>query len=410
MFRPVLCLLLASLAGSVVAQDERSALTLDDAVALALAHHPGILAREGEREAARALQRQAALRANPEVSLGAGLKRTDADSGYVANAELLFPVERAGKRGARIAGAQADAALAEAALLQLRRDLDLEVRSLACEYLVAAADAEIARDIAARSRAVVDLLKQRPAAGPTQFLELRVMQGSLVEFEATARSFEAQRDTARASLNVLLHREAGAPLALDAALDTPDSRFDFDALASRIERSPAVLSRLAALEKAMLEARAASLDAKTDFSVGPFVSREEAGEAETAVGVAIAMPLAWRNRNQGAIAAAEARRQGAEAELAAEVRSARGELARRLRLYEAALAQLDVVPQTAVRELRDAADLADRQVRLGAIPVQLYLEMQREFLAAQHLRHAALLEALRHEAELQWLARAVEAP
>jgi cobalt-zinc-cadmium efflux system outer membrane protein len=73
-------------------------------------------------------------------------------------------------------------------------------------------------------------------------------------------------------------------------------------------------------------------------------------------------------------------------------------------LYTAAINQVEAVPDSLVESLHDAADLADRQYRLGAIPVQLFLDMQREFLSVQLLRHNAQLESLKMAAELDWLA------
>jgi cobalt-zinc-cadmium efflux system outer membrane protein len=132
---------------------------------------------------------------SPEASAGLGYKDTEVDSGLCrGHVELAFPVERRGTREARQGMAQSELRLAELSLAQLRRDLELKVRTLAYEYLTASADADIAREIAERSRAMIDLLKQRPAAGPVILLELRVIEGSLVEFQKSANEFEAQRD------------------------------------------------------------------------------------------------------------------------------------------------------------------------------------------------------------------------
>jgi cobalt-zinc-cadmium efflux system outer membrane protein len=139
--------------------------------------------------------------------------------------------------------------------------------------------------------------------------------------------------------------------------------------------------------------------------VGPYLSREEAGEAETTVGLAVSMPLSWSSRNQGAIQAAQARREKAEAELKAETtgRPQRAGPAG-TPLRGRGCAGGGGAGRALVESLHEAADLADRQYRLGAIPVQLFLDMQREFLSVQLLRHNAQLESLKMAAELEWLA------
>jgi len=383
-------------------------LSVANAVSMALTNHPAVLALEANLQASQALRKQAGIRPNPEAEFGAGYKDTEVDSGYEVDAALNFPIERRGKREARIGIAESDVLTAEAELAQVQRDLELQVRMLAYDYLTASADAEIAREIAERSRAMIDLLKQRPAAGPAMVIELRIIEASLVEFQNSAREFESQRDSSKVALNILLRRNLDSPLLLMDDLQVPSAQHDLASLSASLEKSPALMKRLAEATRATREASAAALEAKPDFGIGPYVSREDAGDAETTVGLAISIPFTRRNRNQGMIAAAQARQTGAEAQLESARLSARTELVQLHHLYEAAVAQVDSITPELVSNLHDAADLADRQYRLGAIPVQLFLDMQREFLSVQLLRHNALLEALKKSAELAWLSRAVD--
>lgn len=387
-----------------VAHAQHVPLTIREAILSASTNHPAARALEAEFRAAQSLRQQAAMRPNPEADFGAGYKDTDTDSGYALDVGLSFPIERSGKREARMGVAESGIHIAEAGMRQFQLDLELQVRTLAYEYLTAEADAEIAREIAERSRAMIELLKQRPAAGPAILLELRVIEGSLVEFQKSAREFGAQRDSARSALNILLGRADDAPLKLREDLLPPTNRFTMSDLSTRLENSPAMLKRLAEIERAGKEAKMAILEAKPDIHVGPYYSREDVGEVESTIGLAMSVPLNWRNRNQGTIAAAKAREAKAEAELAAEIISARSDLARRLRIYESAVEQVQAIPVSQIESLHDAADLADRQYRQGAIPVQLFLDMQREFLNVQLLRHNTLLESLTLAAELEWLA------
>jgi len=388
---------------SALAENQPTSLTLPEAVEAATAHHPAIAALEAEIQAAHGRTLQAGVWPPPEASVGLGYKDTEVDTGYAVDVELAFPVERRGKREARQGMAHSDVRQAMAALAQARRDIALKVRTLAYEYLTAAADADIAREIAERSRAMIDLLKQRPAAGPVILLELRVIEGSLVEFQKSAREFETQREVARSSLNVLLGRPEDEPLRLTDPLVPPASYIASSTLEKRLETQPALMKRLAEIDRATHEVPAAALEAKPDVRVGPYLSREEAGEAETTVGLAVSMPLIWGDRTRGGIQSAQARRDQAVAELESAVLAARLELVRRMRLYTSAVAQLEEVPADLVESLHQAADLADRQYRLGAIPVQLFLDMQREFLSVQLLRHNARLDAMKMAAELEWL-------
>jgi len=401
----LLCFLLASAGFADVAP---AGLSVANAVSMAITNHPAVLALEANLQASQALRKQAGIRPNPEAEFGAGYKDTETDSGYEVDAALNFPIERRGKREARIGVAESDVMVAEADLAQVQRDLELQVRMLAYDYLTASADAEIAREIAERSRAMIDLLKKRPAAGPAMVIELRIIEASLVEFQNSAREFESQRDSSKAALNILLHRDMNSPLLLMDDLQVPSAQYDLASLSLSLEKSPSLMKRLAEATRAAREASAAALETKPDFGVGPYVSREDAGDAETTVGLAISIPLMWRNPNQGMIAAAKARQTEAEAQFESARLEARTELVQLHHLYEAAVAQVDSIPPELVSNLHDAADLADRQYRLGAIPVQLFLDMQREFLSVQLLRHNALLEALKKSAELAWLSKAAD--
>ncbi len=378
-------------------------LSIQEATVLALTRHPLTAAIQSELRAAEGLQQQAAYRPNPELEAGVGRKETDTDSGYAVDVTVAVPVERKGKREARIGIAESERAVAEAAAAELRRDVELQVRTLAYEWLSASADAGIAQEIAERSRAMIELLKQRPVAGPAMLLELQIIEASLVEFQKSAREFSAQRDIARRNLNLLLGRAPDAPLELKDTLDVPATTYSLDALMQQLDHNPGLLKRLAEAKRALHEVEAARAEARPDYYLAPYISREEAGEEETTIGLAVQLPLAWRNRNQGAMAAASARHAAAEAQVAAGLLEARSEIARVHRLYEAAVEQVNAISPELVARLHDAADLADRQYRLGAIPVNLFLDMQREFLSVQLLRRNALLDALKKQAELRWI-------
>ncbi len=53
--------------------------------------------------------------------------------------------------------------------------------------------------------------------------------------------------------------------------------------------------------------------------------------------------------------------------------------------------------------MREAAELADRHYRLGAVPVTTYLEMQNQYLEALEALLATRREALDHRQQLELL-------
>ncbi|MCE9613920.1 MAG: TolC family protein [Lentisphaerae bacterium] len=386
----VCCAVLGSLA---VAAEE----TIDDLVAAALAAQPEWRALQADGDAARAGLVQADLRPNPEFRSEFGLKRADADghaeSGYAFGVGLEQTFERRGKRAARSAIASADMAIADAARARFAIELEARVRGLAHQYAIATADAQAADEVSRRSQALIEMLRQRPAAGAPVFLELRLVEASLIEFQSALRERTALRDDSRLALNTLLGRPLDSPITIPRHIGPPTRPIKAEALAEGIPDGPRMRARQAELARIAGERQAAVLDAKPDVSAGPYFAREDAGDSESVLGLALSMELPWRNRNQGTVAAAGAREVRALAMMEAEERAIQSELARALAAYERAREALDWVSSQRVEQTHAAADLAERQYRLGAIGVQLFLDLQRESLNVQRLRYDALLRA-----------------
>lgn len=393
-----------SVLGSLAAVAEE---TIDELVAAALAAQPELRALQAGGDAARAGLAQAELRPNPEFQSEFGLKQADAEgsseSGYAFGVGLEQTFERRGKREARSAIASADIRIAEEAVARFAIELEARVRGLAHQYAIATADAQAADEVSRRSQALIEMLKQRPAAGPPVFLELRLVEASLIEFQSALRERTALRDDSRIALNTLLGRPPDNPIDIPGSIGPPTRPMKAEALAESLRDGPRIRTRQAEMARLAGERQAAVLEAKPDIAVGPFFAREDAGDSESVLGLTFSMDLPWRNRNQGSIAAAGARETQALAMLEAEERGLQSELARALAAYERAREELDWVSSQRVEQTHAAADLAERQYRLGAIGVQLFLDLQRESLNVQRLRYDALLRAWQRALEIYLL-------
>ncbi|HEV8054588.1 MAG TPA: TolC family protein, partial [Candidatus Limnocylindrales bacterium] len=80
--------------------DTAKGLTVEQAVQYALEHNGELLAVRMEVDAARALVRQARLRANPQVGAGGSKQLNGADNSVMV--EGLLPLELGGRRAARV--------------------------------------------------------------------------------------------------------------------------------------------------------------------------------------------------------------------------------------------------------------------------------------------------------------------
>ncbi len=364
--------------------------SLDELIGDALSAAPELPALEAGLDAARAAHRQAGYRPNPEWSGEFGLKSTDADDGYAAGVSLLQPFERGGKRKIRQALSEQEIVSGELRLDQFRRDLAVRVWKLAIEYAIAGEDENSARELGERCRAMIALLQQRPAAGAPVLLELRLIEAGQVGFQSAEYDAIARKSAARAELNALLNRPPENPLALDVATEFPDQVEAWDHLRDALDYSVELRIQSADVVRMSLEADHARAQARSDVAAGPFLQIEEAGEQEIVGGVALSLVAPLWHRNKAGIAFAEAHKLGAEAALAVVRRSLEVDLARAAAKLDASRQRLRGLSGESLRDFSAAAELADRQYRLGAISVQLFLDLQREYLTVLQLRSEAV--------------------
>src|SRR5215212_10558910 len=106
--------------------DPKSGMTADEAVANGLAHNADLLAARKEVDAARALVKQAALRANPMIDIERKEQLNGSDNQTMVGATL--PLELGGRRSTRILVAQREVEMKERLLADRERLLAAEVK------------------------------------------------------------------------------------------------------------------------------------------------------------------------------------------------------------------------------------------------------------------------------------------
>ncbi len=383
---------------------------IESLVAQALAHNAELKFYMAEVAAAKGQRTQAGLWKNPEVSGEYGSRRiSDTDGalqgdGFTRSVALTQTFEFPGKGSLRKAIANKDIAIAELGLKQFQLALTTRTQMLAYRYQAASINAATAELINERSHALIELLKKRPVAGVPQLLELRVIEGSQIELQQAAKEFIQEREETRLELNALIGLPSSHPLVIRPTLIPPPHPLDRNQLiVAGLQHNLQLKGRIAELEKAVQQVSAAKLEAAPDFSVGPFFSQDKAGDLEENFGGILSMTLPLWNWNQGNIATAKAHRDQADSLLLEARRKVESEIARRCRAYELSRKQLDQIPDDLIDKLRNASDLADRQYRTGAVNVQLFLEVQREFLNAQKIRNAAIVDTWGHWLDLALL-------
>ena len=382
--------------------------TVEALVAEALQRNPELKFYEAEIRAAKAGRKSAGLFANPEVSGGIGQKRvTDGGlsaEGIAWSASVMQPFEWPGRLGLRKAIANRDIELAELGYVRFKVALAGRVRTLSYGLFAAQETAGAAREVAERFNALREVLVQRDPAGVTPLLETRVIEATELTMQRKASDATLATQSALLELNQLRGVAPDSPLAVSqthVAFRAADNLTTLTALA----RTNNFELRLRAVELTQQGFRVdlAKNERFPAISIGPGVSEEKAGDRERIVGVGISLPLPLWNRNTGNIETAKARQAQAEASLTITEREVERKVAQAALTYETKLREMARWRPDSVEHFREAAEVADRHYRLGAVPVSTYVELQKQYLEAVESLLETKKEALEAAQNLELL-------
>lgn len=366
----------------------------------ALRRNPELRLYQSRIDAARGDLRSASTWKNPSVQIQGGYRQTDPDSGSGAEGTVVAgsisqPFEFPGKASLRKALARGDMEMAKLGLAQFRLALAGRVRQLALQTVLSRRRADLAATIREQSGELIELLKKRKLGGARPLLEMRVIEAGQIELDDMALHASLESDGAELELRSLLGRPpAEEPLQI--SVSSSRSGNVPEALPPLLEQVRTGNFGLKIAERQVEQARrstsAARLDAMPDFSFGPFFSREASGEGqEWAAGAMVTTDLPVWDRNEGEVLKREAQVEEAQARYDL----ARLEAERATTLHWRTVRQLDhhfdhLTPET-IEQMKDSAELADRQYRQGVIEVGLYLESQKSLLNTLKHYHETLV-------------------
>jgi len=383
--------------------------TLDALVAEALQKNPELKFYEAEITAAKAGRKTAGLFANPELSGDVGQKRVTGGGlsaeGVAWAVSVVQPLEWPGRIGLRKAIANHDIELAQLGYERFKIALAGRVRTLAYGLFAAQEKSAAATEVAERFKALREVLVQRDPAGLTPLLETRVIEAT--ELNAQRKASEALLATQAALLELNLLRG----VAPDTRLSVSQTQLTF-----RPPEDKSALMTLARTNNFELKVRAVELaqqgfrvdlarnERYPTISVGPTFSEENAGnDRERVLGVGISLPLPLWNRNKGNIEAAAARQMQAEVSLYVTERELQRKVIEAALTYETKLREMARWRPDSVQHFREAAEVADRHYRLGAVPISTYVELQKQYLDAVEGLLDTKKEALEAAAQLELL-------
>ena len=383
--------------------------TIDGLVTQALAGNPELKFYKAEITVAKSSRSVVGRLSNPELNLELGQKRTrggDASTEGVAfSVALAQPIEWPGRLGLRKAIADRDIILAELGLNQFRLFLAARVKVLGYALATQQENAAAAADVADRITSVKEVIVQREPGGIGPLLEAKILEASEVTVQSKASEAAVEMQKALLELNQLMGRRADSPLQVKRTeFTTTKPAALADLLNQAAQNNYAIRVRRAELEQQDLKVALSENERYPTFTVGPSISQENAGDKETVIGLSLSMPLPVWDDGRAAVTASQARRMQAEASLQSTFREVEREITEAWLILETQRKRLNAWKPDSLATFADAARLADRHYRLGAVPISTYIEMQDKYLEATEAINDTRLDVLRAALDLEQLA------
>lgn len=315
-----LLLMATGLAAPARAQTPADASAIERLVAQALTQSPALRAARAEVDVAAGVRQQAGLRPNPVVAVDQREQFGGIESQSAVAVTLPLDLFR---RDARVAVADTSVRMAQHQLDAEAVERAMRVRVAAARVLAARRQLDVVTRLAETARSRVDLLNARVETGAGRPLDRDLADVEWRRADADRVWWQAEVDAATAALRATVGLAAGSPLALDTSLEAEVAAaapLPGAAATDDVNARPDVQLASEAIARAVAERDMAAREGRWNLSVtggymtrviGMPSSRDRMHEAM--VGVMVDLP--WRNRQQGAIASADAARRAAEATL-----------------------------------------------------------------------------------------------
>lgn len=375
--------------------DPNGGMTVEEAVAYALEQNDELQAAAREVEAARALVKQASLRANPMLDVGGARRLNGSDNSVMV--EGMLPLELGGRRDARVLVAERELEVREHVHKEHERVLAAEVRAKFGEALSAILKLGFTDDQLDASRRGYSLVAARVDEGRTAPLEKNMVLVELNRLRSLRETDEGRVQVVLLELRNLLGMPLEEPLRL---------RGDFadligflppvdEATARALNERPDLLAARAAEE--LIEARIeqARVDAKPDATLRAGYQRMQSGfmvrgldeqgrpapieMTSHAVTFGVRIDLPVRNRNQGLIEATVAEAEAARKRREFLELTIRREVAAGYARYERAARAMEIF-RVGVREQAEAnLEVVRKTYELGSKSLLDYIAEQRRF-------------------------------
>lgn len=382
-------------------------LSLAEAVALAHARNPQLLAARAGVDAAEGDRVTAAKRPNPALSIdSAGYPAFESmKPSYWGGQEFTVRVDQelelAGRRGLRTAVADAARQAAMLTADDQARQLALDVKRAYLAAVLAEADRSVAQASLGEIDRVIGLNQARFAEGEISGAEVRRLQVERLRFVEDVFAADLAVRNARSGLLALLAAtRLDQPLELTDGLRAPIPSSDVALITAGPAQAEPVVAQAIAQRPDLLGARAVQTQAETttrlqralrtpNLTLGGGYQNNFGSDG---VVVGITVPLPFFNRNEGGILRAEAERRAADARLATTTLAVRLEVQRALNGVETNRARVEYIEREYLTNAQESRDIVLESYRLGVANLIDFLDAQRAFRDTQRIYNRALFD------------------
>ncbi|WP_293373710.1 TolC family protein [Nevskia sp.] len=348
---------------------------------------------------------QAGLAPNPnlnlsiEDALGSGRRK-----GF-KTAEQTLSLSQVLERGARerrIAAAEAGRELLDAEHLEKWVDTAAETARRYGHVLSDQVQLEVTHEASELARNTVDAARKRVKAGAAPSAEVARAQAALARADLEHEHAEHELLSSRRQLAALWGDREPAFGVAEGDLLTLPTLAPFDALAARLQANPGLLKFIAEQRLRDAEVRLAEQARKPAWQITAGVRRF--GEGKDVAGVlALQIPLAFRDRGQGAIAEAQARsEQVAVKRTAAEI-TGLTQLFEWFQELKHAHTAANTLATEIVPRMEDALRQTEYAYARGRYGYQELVAAQKELLDARRARIQAAADAWQFATEIDRL-------
>ena len=379
----------------------QEALTLDAAIALALADNPDIRVLSADIASARGEVTTARTWQNPEISVAPGFKtiRDPSTTEFHGDFGVEQTFEWPGKRALRRAVAEQNVTLRQRARDGFRSQLTIQVRRAYFTLLSSRGIVDLREQRLTLAQSFVDAAKHKVEAGFAPEFEATKAEVEVVSAQRALREAQGQHDAARVVLNALMGRELTEPIMATGTLgDTVLLPNQSTLLNQALARNPAVKVQEAEAERTGLSLQSIRKSRLPDFKIGPSV---EYTRDEQVVGFGLSLPLPFWDRKRGEIATATAGQEKGLAELAKLRREILRDVAAAYQNLTAAKESLAFYTPALRDRLTAALAAAAQGYAEGRTPLLLYLESQRTYFDTQADYLETLQKLFQAQAELE---------